>query len=280
MKPDVAIGEAARILGVSVDKVRELADSGELQCERTPGGHRRFSSAALESLRKRLAGEGRRSPRGKSVVPGGRTTRPTVARRPARAEELSEADGWDWGPSRSAPRWEAQAPAATSPPHAEPHRATLRQAPEPNPAEEENRLAVLRQYGFNLMPLGIPRSYESEIRDTLDEYVTSSRFPAARSLHEAYDAIRTKVEAILERYNNELAGERRVEELVEYGRSQAASITSGWDYRDREEARDEVLDELEAKVEEDWSERDVADLVDEVLSDWETDAENDEGNGW
>ena len=272
MKPDVAIGEAARILGLSVDKVRELADSGELECERTSGGHRRFTSGALESYRSRRSRDGRRP---------NRSPPPTGKRRRV---PLAPDDDWDDAPPLRAPRRETAAPMAISTfsetPRAEPRREAPRPAPEPDLAGEENRLAVLRQYGLNLMPLGIPRSYESEIRDTLDEYVTSSRFPAARSLHETYDAIRTKAEAILERYNNELAAERRVEELVEYGRSQAASITSGWDYHDREEARDEVLDELEAKVEEDWSERDVADLVDEVLSDWETDDEDDEGNGW
>ena len=42
-------GEAARYLGVSVDKVRELDESGELRASRTKGKHRRFSRKALDA---------------------------------------------------------------------------------------------------------------------------------------------------------------------------------------------------------------------------------------
>src|SRR2546426_10526607 len=46
--------EAARYLGVSVDKVRQLDESGELPAERTKGGHRRFSRKALDAYLARI----------------------------------------------------------------------------------------------------------------------------------------------------------------------------------------------------------------------------------
>src|SRR5260370_23394524 len=52
--------EAARYLGVSVDKMRQLDESGELPAERTKGGHRRFSRRALDAY---LARNGRRGKR-------------------------------------------------------------------------------------------------------------------------------------------------------------------------------------------------------------------------
>src|SRR5438876_3821336 len=50
--------EAARYLDVSVDKVRQLDESGELPAERTKGGHRRFSRRALDAY---LAKQDRRN---------------------------------------------------------------------------------------------------------------------------------------------------------------------------------------------------------------------------
>ncbi|MGH2407457.1 MAG: MerR family transcriptional regulator [Candidatus Limnocylindrales bacterium] len=44
------IGAASRRLGVDPDTLRRWADSGRLETFTTPGGHRRFSSAALERL--------------------------------------------------------------------------------------------------------------------------------------------------------------------------------------------------------------------------------------
>jgi excisionase family DNA binding protein len=44
------IGVASRRLGVDPDTLRRWADSGRLESFTTPGGHRRFSSVALERL--------------------------------------------------------------------------------------------------------------------------------------------------------------------------------------------------------------------------------------
>lgn len=46
----LGLGDASRLLGVSTATVRRWADSGRLKPFTTPGGHRRFSRAALERL--------------------------------------------------------------------------------------------------------------------------------------------------------------------------------------------------------------------------------------
>ena len=49
--PDwVKLGEASRLLGVSPATVRRWSDAGRLRVFTTPGGHRRFSRAALKRL--------------------------------------------------------------------------------------------------------------------------------------------------------------------------------------------------------------------------------------
>src|SRR3989442_14848203 len=66
--------QAARYLGVSVDTIRDLDESGELQAERTKGGHRRFSREKLDAYL------------GKKKKKRGRNVRPEVGarRRPPR----------------------------------------------------------------------------------------------------------------------------------------------------------------------------------------------------
>lgn len=59
--PSYRLGQAARVLGVSVDTVRRHADDGRLGSERTPGGQRMVDGAKLaklaESLDEELEGE-------------------------------------------------------------------------------------------------------------------------------------------------------------------------------------------------------------------------------
>jgi excisionase family DNA binding protein len=46
----VNLGRACEILGVNESTVRRWADSGDIRCFRTPGGHRRFAEEDLVSL--------------------------------------------------------------------------------------------------------------------------------------------------------------------------------------------------------------------------------------
>jgi len=49
-------GQAAVALGVVPQTVARWANGGALPCSRTPGGHRRFRSSVIQSLRARLHG--------------------------------------------------------------------------------------------------------------------------------------------------------------------------------------------------------------------------------
>jgi excisionase family DNA binding protein len=66
--PDwIGLSEASRVLGVSPATLRRWSDAGRLRVFTTPGGHRRFSRAALERL---LPGDrGRRPSIGGSLTP-------------------------------------------------------------------------------------------------------------------------------------------------------------------------------------------------------------------
>ena len=75
MKPLLSIGEAARLLGISVDTVREMENSGQIRALRTAGGHRRFRVEDVEALLRRHSG----SPR--SEAPRSAPTRRMLQRR-------------------------------------------------------------------------------------------------------------------------------------------------------------------------------------------------------
>ena len=46
----VSVGEAARLLGVSVDTLRRWADDARIPVIRTPTGHRRFRIRDIDAL--------------------------------------------------------------------------------------------------------------------------------------------------------------------------------------------------------------------------------------
>ena len=48
--PWLALGSAARLVGVGPDTLRRWADSGKVQSYQTPGGHRRFLTSSLEAM--------------------------------------------------------------------------------------------------------------------------------------------------------------------------------------------------------------------------------------
>ena len=57
----LAVGAASRRLGVGPDTLRRWADDGRLESFATPGGHRRFSRAALDRLASQRSRSGRPS---------------------------------------------------------------------------------------------------------------------------------------------------------------------------------------------------------------------------
>jgi excisionase family DNA binding protein len=262
MRALLSIGAAARRLGLSVDTVRALVQTGELEDIRTSGGHRRFDPAVLDA---HMARHSRRRAR----------------RRQDFHERRPEADWHE--PQAREPR-------------------TLRAlATEPKPALEEAtnsptrivdqfvenaRLDELKSYGRSLIPYDATASARSAVIETLATCVNASRYPATTPSWEARQAIDAKVAAVLEPFNAEAAhmaemeaarearrevrvrDERRLDSLIERGKWHAFVETRDWDVDDANDARADVLEALEDEVEADWTEREVNELVDEVLEAW------------
>jgi excisionase family DNA binding protein len=53
----LTVGEAARFVGVSEPTLRKWTDAGRIAVFRTPGGHRRYLRAELESFKSSRAEE-------------------------------------------------------------------------------------------------------------------------------------------------------------------------------------------------------------------------------
>jgi excisionase family DNA binding protein len=278
MKTLLSIGQAAERLGLSVDTVRELERSGALKAERTPGGHRRFSPATLDAYLGRQSARTRSNDPARASAPMRRRQRTHEDEEPLdwpAAEE--EADGLQPVTPRTQPAAPA-APSAHDTAMAE-FRQTTRET------VERTRLDTLRSYAGSLILRTVSASARSAVLETVASYVTASRFPASTPSWEAHQAIKAKVEAVLEPFEQATAREatkkaeverqeQRLRSLIEHGKSRARLKTIGWAYEDTREVSADVQAELENQVEDDWSERDVDGLVDEILEEWEEESED------
>jgi excisionase family DNA binding protein len=278
MKTLLSIGQAAERLGLSVDTLREMERSGVLKAERTPGGHRRFSPATLDAYLGRLPAR----PRPNHPARASASMR---RKQPIHAHE----EPLDWLPADEeqdelqpvTPRTPPAAPAAPS--AHDTWMTEFRQTTRDN--AERNRLDSLRSYAHALIPWNASPSARSAVLETVASYVTASRFPASAPSWEANQAIKAKVEAVLEPFAQAAAREatkkaeverraQRVRSLIEHGKSRARLKTIGWGYDDSREALADVQEELDSDVETNWSEREVDDLVDEVLEEWDEESED------
>jgi excisionase family DNA binding protein len=268
----LGIGDAARRLGLSVDTVRELERSGQLKAVRTAGGHRRFAPAVLDAWLARQS-----TPKSmRHHTPGG----PRSARRAHFANLRDEPSDEVWDEPEATVR-----PQSAAPPFHERLLGELKAVTAER--SERNRIVGLKSYGESLVPYGSTASARSAVIETLEAYVTARRFPPETDVWEARRAIEARVEAILEPYKEaadrraaekaeeearraaEEQDERRVQSLIEHGKSRAFFATTRWESEDREEARADVEHALEDEVESDWSEQDVEELVDDLLEEWE-----------
>lgn len=271
MKALLSIGQAAARLGLSVDTVRELERSGVLSAERTPGGHRRFRPVVLDAYLGRHSSRARRS-----------TSETTSARKRRKRDRTLPAEETDWIEPEE--EWTPPKPVPTKPLPALPHQPydelteQIRQATAER--TERNRLDSLRTYGNSLIPWNASAGARSAVLETVASYVTTSRFPSSIAAWEAHQAIKAKVEAVLEPYERAEAREvakkaesdreeQQIRTLIERGKSRARIKTFSWGYEDSREARAEVQEELESEVEDDWSDSDVEELVDEILEEWD-----------
>ena len=83
------LGEAAELLGVSVDKVRRWADAGRLATTRTPGGHRVVDAVALAEF---AAGE---APPGRQQAVTGQSARnrlPGIVTKVTRGDVMAQVE--------------------------------------------------------------------------------------------------------------------------------------------------------------------------------------------
>jgi excisionase family DNA binding protein len=260
MRALLPIGAAARRLGLSVDTVRALVQTGELEDIRTSGGHRRFDPAVLDAHMARRSG--RRARRSQDFH-----------------ERRPEAEWQE--PQAREPR--ALRPLATEPPKPPLEESTNSLTRIVDRVVENARLDELKSYGRSLIPYDATAGARSAVIETLASYVNASRYPATTPSWEARQAIEAKVAAVLEPFNAEAAraaemkaakearravrvrDERRLDSLIERGKWHAFMKTVAWDVDDAEEARADVLEALEDHVEPNWTEREVIELVDEVL---------------
>ena len=265
----LSIGAAARRLGLSVDTVRALDQTGELKAARTPGGHRRFVPVDLDAY---LARSERHEPRvadvphepqPRAVPDASQTVEPRVSQ--ARISEPPK-------PSRV--------------------RSTAQTKRMVDRIVETSRLDALRAHGRSRLPFDATAGARSTVIETLEAYVNASRFLASTSTWVAHQAIEAKIDAVLEPFNADAAraasikreedaensarirDERQLDSLIERGRSHAFTETLLWDRDEAEDARVAVLDALEEEVEFDWTNRDVEELVDEVLEEFDEESDD------
>src|SRR6266542_2945015 len=257
--------EAARYLVVSVDKVRELDATGELRASRTRGKHRRFSRRACDSYGSRKAA--RRKP--KAEPP---TLPPRPARRPRPEPEPLDEDVY--APEPGDEYFEPFVEPPPPPPPPNPFEKLERERAERKKREAEQaplrRLATLKQYGLGQVPYGTPDIWRAKVAAALEGFVTLRTFPDWINDVEAYRIVRGKVDEVLQPYQDE----RRVQQLIDYGKSYASS-KMGWDWESDDRAR--ALRDVERMLQDDaepgWTEQDVKDAVDDELREWEYEEE-------
>lgn len=264
----LSIGAASRRLGVSVDTVRALEQTGDLKAARTPGGHRRFIPAVLDAY---LARSERHGARAADVS------------REARSSAVGYAS-------------QAVEPRVSQAPISQPKPPRVRST---EPAKrmvdrivETARLDALRAHGRSRLAFDASASARSAVIETLESYVNASRFPASTPSWVAHQAIEAKIDAVLEPFNEEAARaasvkreedaenaerireDRQLDSLIARGTSHAFTETLLWSRDEAEDARAAVLNALEEEVDVDWTNRDVEELVDEVLEEFDEESDD------
>ena len=291
--------EAARYLGVSVDTIRQMDESGELRASRTKGGHRRFSRKTLDAYLARKGG-------GRSARVEERPKRPPrPVARPEPIRDPIEDDPEDFEPGDEAFEPFVEAPPPPPPP-LNPLEKFAREMEERRKREKDEaplrRLVTLKQYGLSQIGWGIPDSWHARVAAALESYVTLKTFPAWVSDVDAYRIVRGKVEEVLQPYHDEVARkkaeetrreeeaatkrrqqeeeaqeERHVQELIDDGMRYArGEMLFDWDSDDRARALRDVERMLKDSVEADWTEQDVKDAVNDELDEWGDGDEEDE----
>jgi excisionase family DNA binding protein len=284
----LSVGETAARLGISVDKVRDLADAGELPAQRTAGGHRRFSRAAVE----RYATQGAR--RKRTAAPNRpRSRSPVLADFDDDIEEMPAELEWeepDYPPAHPAAPVPVSGP-PTAPPPSVQHQGRIGEEERRRKAgAEAARLQNLKTLGMASIPYDVPPIIRGKIVSELESYVIASHLPEWIPTYQQQELVRARVTGIVEGFRKEATAEadrkkaeverqaatastkaeaeRWRQQLIEHGKRYAweglqefESLVERWG------VEAEIDQELQRQVRADWSERDVECLVDDVLED-------------
>ncbi len=273
--------QAARYLGVSIDTIRDLDESGELQAERTKGGHRRFSREKLDAYLGKK--------RGRNVRPEvGARRPPSRASRAQRIPEPPDDDPEDLelmdAELEAAVDVPPPVPVSQSNPLEQLVRDMTEQLKRDRAEAPRRRLVALKQYGLNQVAWGVSDSWRAKVATALEGYVTLENFPSWVSDQQAYAFVRGKVEEVLQPYRDEVArgqqeaqDQRRVQALIDCGKRHASGETPfDWESDDRDRALRDVERMLKDSVEPDWTEQRVKDAVDDELAEWEEEPDDDD----
>lgn len=311
MRTFFTVGQVARRLHLSEDKIRALADEGEIASQRTTGGHRRFAEGAVARYEAR---HGSRPERRKQAAPKRQRARAAAAPifddSTDEDEEIFDESGW---PTEDA----SPVPVAQARPHVSPATTATRAVGDYVQADlverkrqaiaEAARLQSLKSYGTSSIPYDVPVTVRSKIVEELEAYVTSERLPAWVSTWEQQRLVRGRVDSIVEAHRKKVKDEaeqmrveearqaavgkarraaaeaaskvkaeadRLVQELIDHGKRYAEDDLLEFDPSDRWDVRLAIAKALGEEVGADWSERDVEDLVEDVL-DEETEDDDD-----
>ncbi|HYL56669.1 MAG TPA: excisionase family DNA-binding protein [Gemmatimonadales bacterium] len=272
------VGEAAKRLGVSVDVVRSLVESGELRGIRTGGGHRRIRDDDVERRRTTQRATRTKQRVSRSLAserrPAAHATRTPRLVEPNRQRYIEEDQG-----SFDDFKAEIEREAAKE-------RAAAADAARAAAAEvERKRLEGWKKYGRDLPScMFVPTEWRARVVEDLEDFVTGKRLPPSLSQWEAQRIVEARVDLILKQCRDAEAQrqqqeteKQRLDALIVRGNDHAKWQTiTGWDLSESDRARREVARVLKAKVRADWTDDDVKDLVDQVLARWEDDEGEDQ----
>lgn len=229
-----SVGQVARRLHLSEDKVRSLADEAEIAVQRTPGGHRRFTEVAIATYESRPDSPSRKKKKAQSV-------RRTPVRRASTAvysTPLDEDEDLLDGPEEYDELAEDDVPPRPVVAPVPPARLSAIQIPslrDRNQEEEEkrqrsvaveaSRLRDLKAYGAMAIPYDVPVTVRAQIVGDLETYVTSERLPAWVSAWEQKRLVQGRVDTTVEAHRKQVQEEAE-QARAEETRKEAAARAS------------------------------------------------------
>lgn len=282
--------DAAEKLGISPDTLRRWEREGLIQCERTPGGQRRYREDDISSMLAARSSEPQ--PR---VMPGKSPVRSLNGSADARARAIApQVAPWERRVreeqadlevtrirreraqlvrAERAER-EARERAINDAGQVEAARAAERERITAFEAIQTRRLNELREYG-KVCAVWAPPEYQAKVVRDLLSSVNIEDYPPDLSDYLARVQVNAQVEKLLKPWRDEearkrmtLESQRKLDSLILSGKWHAQAGTRTWDRRAADRANRAVERALRDEVDADWTGDEVRDLVDDVLDEW------------